>query len=54
MSTANLSAYHIVIPARFASERLPGKVLLDLAGQSLLQRVWQQACESSAESVRSF
>ena len=35
MSTANLSAYHIVIPARFASERLPGKVLLDLAGQSL-------------------
>lgn len=51
MSTANLSAYHIVIPARFASERLPGKVLLDLAGQSLLQRVWQRACDSSAESV---
>ena len=50
MSTARVSAYHIVIPARFASERLPGKVLLDLAGCSLLQRVWQRARESSAES----
>jgi len=51
MNTANLSAYHIVIPARFASERLPGKVLLDIAGQSLLQRVWQRATRSSAQSV---
>jgi len=44
-------AYHIVIPARFASERLPGKVLLDLAGRPMLQHVWQRACESKAESV---
>ncbi len=44
-------AYHIVIPARYASERLPGKVLLDVAGQPLLQLVWQRAIESSAESV---
>lgn len=51
MNTGKPSAYHIVIPARFASERLPGKVLLDLAGQPLLQHVWQRACESSAESV---
>ena len=45
------STYHIVIPARFASERLPGKVLLDLDGQPMLQHVWQRAMESSAESV---
>jgi len=51
MSIAKPSAYHIVIPARFASERLPGKVLLDLAGQPLLQYVWQRACESTAASV---
>lgn len=51
MSTVNTSAYHIVIPARFSSERLPGKVLLDLAGQPLLQHVWQRACESAAQSV---
>lgn len=51
MSVANMSAYHIVIPARFASERLPGKVLLDLGGQTLLQHVWRRASESSAASV---
>ena len=51
MTTANAGAYHIVIPARFASERLPGKVLLDLAGQPMLQHVWRRAKESSAESV---
>jgi 3-deoxy-manno-octulosonate cytidylyltransferase (CMP-KDO synthetase) len=49
--TALPGIYHIVIPARFASERLPGKVLLDLAGQTMLQRVWQRAMDSSAESV---
>lgn len=49
--TPKPSTYHIVIPARFASERLPGKVLLDLSGQSMLQHVWQRAMESSAESV---
>jgi 3-deoxy-manno-octulosonate cytidylyltransferase (CMP-KDO synthetase) len=49
--TAKPGIYHIVIPARFASERLPGKVLLDLAGQPMLQHVWQRAMESAAESV---
>lgn len=44
-------AFHIVIPARYASERLPGKALLDLGGKSLLQRVWQRALESGAEST---
>lgn len=43
--------YNIVIPARYASERLPGKVLLDLCGRSVLQRVWERACESSAANV---
>jgi len=51
MNPSNPSAYHIVIPARFASERLPGKVLLDLAGRPMLQHVWQRATESSAQSV---
>ncbi len=43
--------YHIVIPARYASERLPGKLLLDLAGMPLLQHVWQRAVQSAARSV---
>ncbi len=45
------SAYHIVIPARYASRRLPGKVLLELAGRPLVQHAWQRANESAAESV---
>jgi 3-deoxy-manno-octulosonate cytidylyltransferase (CMP-KDO synthetase) len=51
MSTAHSIAYHVVIPARFGSERLPGKPLLDLAGRPVLQHVWQRACKSAARSV---
>lgn len=32
-----------IIPARYASTRFPGKPLVDLAGQSLIQRVYLQA-----------
>ncbi len=51
MKTVSQKEYHIVIPARYGSERLPGKLLLDLAGQPLLQHVWQRAKQSSAKSV---
>jgi 3-deoxy-manno-octulosonate cytidylyltransferase (CMP-KDO synthetase) len=33
----------IVIPARFGSSRLPGKPLLSLAGQPMIQRVYERA-----------
>ncbi len=33
----------VVIPARFASTRLPGKPLADLGGKPLLQHVWERA-----------
>lgn len=32
-----------IIPARFASTRLPGKPLLQIAGKSIIQRVYEQA-----------
>lgn len=35
-----------VIPARFESSRLPGKPLKDIAGKSLIQRVYEQAIRS--------
>lgn len=35
----------VVIPARLGSSRLPRKVLLDIAGKPMLQRVWEQACK---------
>jgi 3-deoxy-manno-octulosonate cytidylyltransferase (CMP-KDO synthetase) len=43
--------FHVIIPARFAATRLPGKPLLPIAGQPLVQRVWQQAQASGARSV---
>lgn len=41
----------VVIPVRFASTRLPGKALVDIAGQSMLQRVFERAVLSHAERV---
>jgi 3-deoxy-manno-octulosonate cytidylyltransferase (CMP-KDO synthetase) len=32
-----------VIPARYASQRLPGKPLIDLLGKPMIQRVYEQA-----------
>ncbi len=36
----------VVIPARLASTRLPNKVLLDLDGKSVIQRVYEQALKA--------
>src|SRR5262249_36964330 len=36
----------IVIPARYASKRLPGKVLLRQTGKYLVQHVYEQACRA--------
>jgi 3-deoxy-manno-octulosonate cytidylyltransferase (CMP-KDO synthetase) len=33
----------VVIPARMASSRLPGKPLADIAGEPMIVRVWQRA-----------
>jgi 3-deoxy-manno-octulosonate cytidylyltransferase (CMP-KDO synthetase) len=40
----------IVIPARYASKRLPGKPLLRRTGKYLIQHVYEQACESKRAS----
>ena len=44
-------AYHVVIPARHASTRLPGKPLLDIGGRTMIQRVVEQAVASGADQV---
>ena len=46
-----MPAFTVIIPARFASSRLPGKPLIDLAGKSMIQRVYEQATASSAAAV---
>lgn len=43
--------FHVVIPARFAATRLPGKPLLLIHGMPLIQHVWQRARDSGARSV---
>ena len=35
-----------VIPARYASTRLPGKPLADIAGKPMIQRVYEQVASS--------
>jgi len=45
------AAFTVVIPARFASSRLPGKPLQSIAGKPMVQWVWEQARKSSAERV---
>ncbi len=44
-------AFKVVIPARYASTRLPGKPLLDLAGKPMVVRVAEQAHLSGAEEI---
>ncbi|MDT8449218.1 MAG: 3-deoxy-manno-octulosonate cytidylyltransferase [Wenzhouxiangellaceae bacterium] len=43
--------FHVLIPARLASTRLPEKVLADLAGRPLIVRVWEQVSVAGAASV---
>ena len=43
--------YHIVIPARYGSTRLPAKALADIHGKPLVYWVWRQAMQSKAVSV---
>ena len=40
-----------VIPARYASTRLPGKVLKDIAGKPMVELVYQQTIQSGASEV---
>lgn len=44
-------SFRIVIPARFASTRLPGKPLRDICGKPMIVRVIEQAKLSDAEEV---
>ncbi len=41
----------VVIPARFASTRLPGKALIPIAGRPMVQHTWERASRSGAGRV---
>ncbi|RKR06363.1 3-deoxy-manno-octulosonate cytidylyltransferase (CMP-KDO synthetase) [Kushneria sinocarnis] len=40
-----------VIPARYASSRLPGKPLIELAGRPMIEHVWRRAHEAGLDRV---
>ena len=43
--------FHVVIPARHASTRLPGKPLLPIAGKPMVVRVAERAAQSGAQQI---
>ncbi|MCB1831002.1 MAG: 3-deoxy-manno-octulosonate cytidylyltransferase [Chromatiaceae bacterium] len=43
--------FKVVIPARYASSRLPGKPLLEIAGKPMIQHVYERAVDSGADEV---
>ena len=46
-----MTAFVVVIPARYASTRLPGKPLADIAGKPMVVRVAEQAAGSGASEI---
>ena len=43
--------FHVVIPARYASSRFPGKPLADLGGKPMVVRVCERAATSGAATI---
>ncbi|OUR59631.1 3-deoxy-manno-octulosonate cytidylyltransferase [Colwellia sp. 39_35_sub15_T18] len=50
-STTEVRSFVVVIPARYQSSRLPGKVLADIAGKPMIQWVVEKAKLSGASKV---
>ncbi|BAU58054.1 3-deoxy-manno-octulosonate cytidylyltransferase [Halorhodospira halochloris] len=50
MSTASV-AFIVVIPARYAASRLPGKPLLEVGGLPIIEHVYRRATASGAQQV---
>ena len=46
-----MTDFVVVIPARYASERLPGKPLRMISGKTMLQHVYERGTESGAAEV---
>jgi 3-deoxy-manno-octulosonate cytidylyltransferase (CMP-KDO synthetase) len=46
-----MTDFHVVIPARHASTRLPGKPLLLIAGKPMVVRVAERAAQSGAQQI---
>lgn len=43
--------FSVIIPARYASSRFPGKPLIEIKGKPMVQHVYERAIESGANNV---
>lgn len=43
--------FHVIIPARYQSSRLPGKLLLELEGCTVIERVYKQVIKANPQSI---
>ena len=46
-----MTDFVVVIPARYASQRLPGKPLREINGKAMIEHVYQRGLESAAREV---
>lgn len=46
-----MSGFVVVIPSRYASQRLPGKPLLEIGGKPMIRHVYERGAESAADQV---
>ena len=46
-----MADFAVVIPSRYASQRLPGKPLIEIRGKPMIQHVYERACASAATQV---
>jgi 3-deoxy-manno-octulosonate cytidylyltransferase (CMP-KDO synthetase) len=44
-------SFTVIIPARYAANRLPGKPLIDICGKPMIQHTYEKALASKAKSV---
>ena len=51
MKKSSLPNFKIIIPARYASTRFPGKPLVQIAGKTMLQHAWECAKKSAASEI---
>lgn len=45
------TAFHVIIPARYQSTRFPGKLLQDLNGLTVIERVYRQVLLAQPQSI---
>ena len=46
--------FKVIIPARYDSTRLPGKVLLDICGKPMIQHTYERAVEATEDPGKVF